>query len=106
VRLAIHPDAQADILEAADWYEQRAAGLGGDLLAEIDAAFGTLIEQPQTWRTWPGTAKVTPPIQRYLLARFKFYAIAFQTFEDQVLVLSVAHLRRRPFFWLERASSR
>jgi toxin ParE1/3/4 len=106
VQLVIHPDAQAEIVEAVDWYEQRAAGLGDDLLAEIEAAFRTVIEQPRTWPTWPGTAKVTPSIRRYLLARFRFYAIAFQCFDEHVLVLSVAHTRRRPFFWLARASNR
>jgi hypothetical protein len=38
VQLAIHPDAQLEIIEAADWYEQRATGLGDDLVAEVQAA--------------------------------------------------------------------
>jgi toxin ParE1/3/4 len=106
VQLVVHPEAQAEIVEAVDWYEQRAVGLGEDLFAEIEAALRTIANQPHTWGPWPGTANVQPPIQRYLLARFRFYALAFQTFEDRILVLSVCHMRRRPHFWLERSSSR
>lgn len=93
MRLVIHPEAQAEIVEAVDWYEQRALGLGEDLFAEIEAAFSTILHQPDTWPPWPGTTTLDPPIQRYLLARFRFYAIAFQTFEHHILVLSVVHTR-------------
>ena len=33
-----HPDARRDFDEAVDWYEEAAAGLGGDFFAEVEAA--------------------------------------------------------------------
>jgi len=103
VQLVLHPDPQTDIVEAADWYDQRASGLGDEFLAEVDAALATVTERAHVWPTWPGAGHVQPPIQRYLLSRFRFYAIGYQHFEDQVLVLAVVHARRRPFYWLHRA---
>lgn len=54
MQLVIHPDAQLEIIEAADWYERRAAGLGDALVIEIQAAFESIIGRPSVWPTWPG----------------------------------------------------
>ena len=58
MRLVIHPDVQAEIVEAVDWYEQRAIGLGQDLLVEIEAALEAIVEQPRTWPAWPSIARI------------------------------------------------
>lgn len=103
MQLVIHPDAQLEIVEAADWYEQRAAGLGDDLVAEVQAALETIVGRPSVWPTWPGAERVAPPIQRYLLSRFRYYGIAYQHFQDScVLILALVHLRRQPFHWMQR----
>jgi len=103
VQLVIHPDAQTEIIEAADWYEQRATGLGDDLVAEVQTALETIVARPSVWPIWPGAEQVVPSIQRYLLARFRYYGVAYQCFEDLVVVLALVHLRRRPFYWIKRA---
>ena len=45
-----------------------------------------------------------PVIRRALLDRFP-YAIAFEQRGDSLMILAFAHLRRRPLYWLARASS-
>lgn len=102
MQLVLHPEAQAEIVEAADWYDQRSSGLGDEFLSELDAALATLAEHAHTWPTWPGAGHVQPVIQRFLLSRFRFYAIAFQCFDGHVFVLAIVHARRPPFYWLER----
>lgn len=104
MRLVVHPDATAEVVEAADWYDRRALGLGDDLLAEIDAAFDAVARQPRAWPEWPGAPALSPPIRRYLLPRFRFYAVAYQTYSDHILILAVAHAARRPFYWHSRAT--
>jgi hypothetical protein len=103
VQLVIHPDAKAEIVEAADWYDRRASGLGDEFMMEVDAAIGAILGRPRAWPGWPGAPSCEPPVQRYLLSRFRFYAVAFQTFEDHVLVVAVPHAARRPFYWVQRA---
>lgn len=101
--LVVHPDAQQEIIEAADWYDERADGLGDDLLASVDAGIATVLDYPIPWPTWPGTEDIEPRIQRYRLGRFHHYSLAYQHFTDRVFVLAFVHDRRRPFYWLKRA---
>lgn len=51
VQLDLHPEAQTEIVGAADWYDQRAAGLGDHFLAEIDAALSTATARAQRLRS-------------------------------------------------------
>ena len=101
--LELHPDAKLDVLEAADWYDARAPGLGDDLIAEFEATLSTILEAPHTYATWPGAPVLEPPIRRVLLWRFSFYAIAFQVLPDRVFVLALVHASRKPFYWADRS---
>lgn len=57
MHLVIHPDAQIEIIEAADWYEQRATWLGDDLVVEVQAALETIVGRPRGWPVWPGAER-------------------------------------------------
>jgi plasmid stabilization system protein ParE len=103
VRLVIHPDAEADIVEAADWYDRRSIGLGDELVAEVEAALASILDRPATWPLWPGLSGLRPPVQRYLLSRFHFYGVAYQHYRGHVAVLALVHASRRPFYWLKRS---
>lgn len=103
--LELHPDAKLDVLEAADWYDARATGLGEDLVAEFEATLVTILEAPHTWVAWPGAPLLEPPIRRVLLWRFSSYAIAFRVYADRVWVLALVHASREPFYWLHRTET-
>jgi hypothetical protein len=105
VLLELHPDAKLDVLEAADWYDARAVGLGDDLVAEFDMALSTILEAPHSWVAWPGAPLLDPPIRRVLLWRFSSYAIAFRALPDRVLVLALVHSSREPFYWAHRTAT-
>lgn len=102
MKLDLHPDAQSEIIAAADWYDRRARGLGDELLVEVDAALRAIMERPNIWPSWPAASVVVPPIRRFLLPRFRYYGIAYQGYDQRVLVLALVHFRREPFYWLER----
>jgi plasmid stabilization system protein ParE len=100
VRVRLHPEAAGDLTSAGDWYEQQLSGLGADLADEVDHALEAIAERPMTWPLWPGIGEAAG-VRRFLLARFPF-AVGYVVEGDEVVVLAVAHLRRRPGFWLER----
>jgi len=104
VKVRLHPDAEKELDQAARWYEGRDAGLGEDLLAEVDRRLGGIAEAPHTWPRWQGTRELDPLIRRVLLRRFPF-AIAYQAFDDRVWVLAIAHTSREPFYWASRPDS-
>jgi len=101
VQVELHPEARAELRSAALWYEQRRTGLGGEFIAEVAAALDRIGEAEDSFPAWPGTHSASPPIRRATLQRFP-YLIAFESREQAVLVLAVAHARRRPLYWLSR----
>ena len=49
-RIGFHPDAGAEITEAAQYYEVRRSGLGADLLAEVERALDQILTNPEASR--------------------------------------------------------
>ena len=100
MNVVLHAAAAADVGATGDWYEAQRPGLGIDFAYEVDRALELIGERHEAWPLWPDT----PPdlaVRRFVLPRFPF-AIAFMAFDDRVVVLAVAHERRRPGFWLGR----
>jgi plasmid stabilization system protein ParE len=44
--LVVSPSAEADILDAFSWYEERQSGLGRRLISELDLAFARIQSEP------------------------------------------------------------
>jgi len=59
-RLIVRAEAEADITEAALWYEGREAGLGLELTAEIRGAVGRAVERPLTCLRFRKTSRSPP----------------------------------------------
>ena len=47
------------------------------------------------------TLRTTQEVRRFVLERFP-YTVIFEVLADRVLVLAVAHARRRPNYWKRR----
>lgn len=104
MRLVLHPDAVAEATAAGDWYDAWRRGLGGHFATELERAFEAILENPRAWPLWPGLAP-SQDVRRFLLPRFPF-AVAYVASPDVVMVLAVAHTRRRPGYWIARRSTR
>jgi plasmid stabilization system protein ParE len=102
VRLELHPEAQAELRSAALWYDERRSGLGDEFVAEVSVALDRIGNAPASFPAWPGTPGRIPLIRKTTVQRFP-YVIAFEQHERHLLVLAVAHTRRRPLYWLTRA---
>ena len=66
----LHEQALHDIDGAAQWYDQQGAGLGDELVAEIDQHLAALVARPEMWPLWPNVSQGRYPVRRRLLARF------------------------------------
>jgi toxin ParE1/3/4 len=102
VRLELHPDARAELRSAALWYHERRAGLGDEFIAEVSDTLDRIGDAPESYPAWPGARAVDPLIRKATIQRFP-YLIAFEKHEQHVLILAVAHTKRRPLYWLTRA---
>lgn len=102
MRLELHPEARVELRSAALWYDERRPGFGDEFIAEVSAAFDRVADAPESYPIWPGTRSEGPLIRRATIQRFP-YVVAFELHEQHVLVLAVAHAKRRPLYWLTRA---
>ena len=103
MRIDLHPEARVELRSAVLWYEERSDGLGGEFVAAVDAAFHRIRQTPEMFPRWLGTESTPGTIRKAPVERFP-YVIAFERKERHILVLAVSHQKRRPFYWLERAT--
>jgi plasmid stabilization system protein ParE len=86
---------EEEMTDAARYYEHRRDGLGELFLLRIRTAVRELAERPKS------CPAVRGPIRRKLVRQFP-YAVLFREEEDEIVVIAVAHLRRRPGYWAPR----
>ena len=96
----VEPEAKQELAAAAAWYEHRRAGLGLELLAEVDAVVAAIARAPSRFPLYPRVGSELA-VRRAPARRFP-YAIAFVELPTVVRVLAVAHDRRRPGYWVGR----
>ena len=94
-RLVLRPQAEAELLDARDWYEDQRRGLGRAFASEVDRALGGILQAPLAY------PRVQGEIRRALVRRFP-YAIYFRAMPDEIIVLAVIHGRRHPRRWQSR----
>lgn len=95
MHIKFHPKAAEEIVAACNWYDQRMTGLGENLSQEIDRSLNVVKRAPQTWPVFGESSR------RFLLRRFPF-ALIYQERENEILILCLMHLRRKPFYWKKR----
>lgn len=67
-------------------------------MSDLAATIGRIIEFP---RAWPSAEANT---RRVLLGDFP-YQLVYRVEGDEVRVYAVAHLKRKPGYWLERVGT-
>ena len=91
------PEAREEMNEAARYYESQASGLGIDYLSEVERAVASITASPETW------PKLEGELRRRLLRRFPF-GVLYYVETEKIIIVAVAHLRRRPGYWKNRIS--
>lgn len=97
MRLIYHPDAEAELTEAAQFYEQRVPTLGVQFLDAADRAVRSIQEAPQRWPI------IEADVRHYQMARFP-YVIYYRILPDHLRILAVKHHSRHPDYWRHRLS--
>jgi plasmid stabilization system protein ParE len=87
--------------EAAAWYDERVSGLGERFLGEAEAAFVRIDEKPLTGSPW-NQRRLPDGVRRMFLRSFPYSAVYI--LEPRLVIVAVAHLRRRPGYWVKRLS--
>jgi plasmid stabilization system protein ParE len=88
--------ARTELIDAQDWYENEAAGLGRRFREAVDAVVQCIIANP---RQFPVVHK---NIRRALSRRFP-YALMFIVDDATLTVIACFHGSRDPAHWQRRA---
>jgi hypothetical protein len=101
LRVRLLAQAEKEAHQAALWYEERKDGLGLEFLDSLDQALDAIEGNPGQFPR-AEFLRTRKNIRRCILKRFPF-SIVYQIQPTRVLVLAVAHFRRRPHYWKKRA---
>ncbi len=93
--LRASPEADEEFREAIRWYEERRPGLGADFLAAVREARELIAEHPEIGSVVPSSRQGE---RRLMVRRFPYQLIYYVRPRDVVLV-AVAHIKRRPGYW-------
>jgi toxin ParE1/3/4 len=95
LRTIIRPEAELEITEARDWYDQQSPGLGERFLTQVWSALDLIAERPEVcavrWRQ----------VRVCRLRRFP-YLVLYRIQPEYVEVLGVVHGSRNPDVWQAR----
>ena len=100
MNLRLLDEAKEEMRESARWYEERRDELGVDFLDEVERAFELIEKHPHRYQR----LQVNDPereVRRFLLKRFPF-AIVYEIRADELLIVAVAHGKRKPKYWQDR----
>ena len=95
MRVDFHPAALREVETAQAWYQERSAFAASAFLREFSIAVQRLREAPNRY---PGAEGRT---RKILLDRFPF-TIYYRIATDAVVVVALAHHKRRPGYWSSR----
>jgi len=99
MNVSISDEAELELKQAAQWYEDRVPALGGGFLDQILDALDDIAKHPGRYPREPG--RHGREIRRLLLDRFP-YSIVYEVIGRRVVVLAIAHTARRPGYWKRR----
>ncbi len=97
LRVRFHPEAEAELTEAASFYGERALSIGESFAQLVRMGLARIAENPRLAAVWPDR----PEIRRWVLSRFP-YAIVYSIEAEAVLIIAIEHVKRRPGYWLAR----
>jgi toxin ParE1/3/4 len=95
--LDFNSEAEIELIEAADWYENEREGLGDAFRAAVREAVTRIAADPEQFELVYASPRARR-IRRLILTEFP-YSIIYQIHAGGTTILAVAHARRRSQYW-------
>jgi plasmid stabilization system protein ParE len=88
-------EAEAELDVAVAHYEAQAPGLGKEYTVEVRQALSRIEDHPEAWQ------RLGRRVRRYLLHRFP-YGLIYAPLPNEIVIVAVMHLHRKPGYWRGR----
>ena len=95
MRVIFHPEAHAEMIEQARYYENKSSDLGGDFLDAVEETTVRIAQSPQAG------AIDRANIRKRLVSGFPF-TLLYEIQPDRIFIAAVMHQHRRPGYWRKR----
>ncbi len=97
MKIFFHNEAEKELFEIIDYYENLRTNLGLEFVEQLDLAIEKIRLYPEAW------TEVEKGIRRCLINRFPFGILyMFDKKENIVYILAIMHLSRDPDYWKKR----
>jgi len=83
------------LIADALYYESSRKGLGREFRNEVEAAIDRIQEFPLAWQ------KLNDKVRRRPVRRFPYFVI-YIVEDDDLIIVAVAHMKRKPGYWRSR----
>ena len=93
-RIIFDPAAEAEMIDAASFYEGEQAGSGARFLECVRVACEIILEYPEI-----GERRFGARCKRVL--RYEYY-VCYRPIPNGIYIVAIAHQKRRPGFWSRR----
>jgi plasmid stabilization system protein ParE len=90
-----HPAAKLEAQEIIRWYSERNPDAAAEFSLELDKTVGRILESPRRF------LRLDSNLRRALFKTYP-YAVIFRDNEEEILILAIAHGKRRPGYWRKR----
>ncbi len=88
-------EARAELDAAVQYYYDQEEGLEELFLFEIENSFKLIYDFPSRY------SRVEGNIRKFIIRKFPF-TIIYEIRSDEIVILAVAHQKRKPDYWRER----
>jgi hypothetical protein len=96
MKYSFHPEVEIELNNSIDYYEECKIGLGLEFANEIYNTIQRILDFPNAWQP------LDNDIRRCLTNRFPFGIIYYQK-DDEIIILAVMQLNRKPNYWQSRS---
>ena len=93
--LVVRDEARRELYEARDYYDEQRPGYGELFVEAVEGEFALLLQFEKIGK------QVGRGIRRHTLINWP-YGIFYQVRGDELIIIAVAHHRRRPGYWRSR----
>ena len=100
MRPRVLAEAEAELLSAMLFYEDRREGLGQDFYDRVSDAVMAIGREPLRFPVYEGKSS-SRIFRRAPVERFP-YIVVYQVRDDETLIVAVAHSSREPGYWEDR----
>jgi len=95
MRIEFLEEAQFELDESVEYYNNEVEGLGETFLQEVLHAIDRIVKFPEAWHPFSKNTR------RCQTRRFP-YGLIYTVLNNTILIISVSNLHRKPNHWKER----